>query len=55
MAIDPDDDPIIFDPACTYGHNEMDLGVWTNPRMVTGMPFINNCHDFFPRSAPTED
>ncbi|KAH9896159.1 Fructosamine kinase-domain-containing protein [Xylariomycetidae sp. FL2044] len=47
--------PIIFDPCSFYGHNEFDLGVWTNPQVVTGLPFVNSYHDFCERSPPEED
>ncbi|KAI0121054.1 hypothetical protein BJ170DRAFT_158385 [Xylariales sp. AK1849] len=33
----------------------IELGVWINPRMVTGSPFINSYHNFLPGSAPEED
>ncbi|KAI1084842.1 Fructosamine kinase-domain-containing protein [Whalleya microplaca] len=54
-SVDEDGSPIIFDPCSMYGHNEFDLGVWTNPRVVTGWPFVNSYHNFFERSAPEED
>ncbi|KAK7947781.1 uncharacterized protein PG986_008667 [Apiospora aurea] len=38
-----------------YGHNEFDIGVWYHPRQKTGMTFINNYHNSYPRSAPEED
>ncbi|KAK7918383.1 Fructosamine kinase-domain-containing protein [Apiospora marii] len=55
MATGSDGNPVIFDPACIYGHNEMEIGVWANPRMVAGMPLINSYHEFFAKSAPAED
>ncbi|KAI1328104.1 Fructosamine kinase-domain-containing protein [Xylariaceae sp. FL0255] len=54
-SVDEQGLPIMFDPCCMYGHNEFDVGVWLNPRMVTGQPFINSYHNFFAPSAPEED
>ncbi|KAH9887456.1 Fructosamine kinase-domain-containing protein [Xylariomycetidae sp. FL2044] len=55
LGKESDGSAIIFDPMSMYGHNEFDLGVWNNPRQKLGMPFINNYHKFFPKSAPEED
>ncbi|KAK7976946.1 fructosamine/ketosamine-3-kinase [Apiospora saccharicola] len=55
LGVKEDGDPIIFDPMSMYGHNEFDIGVWFHPRQKTGMTFVNNYHNFYPRSAPEED
>ncbi|KAK7981272.1 transferase [Apiospora arundinis] len=55
LGVKEDGEPIIFDPMSMYGHNEFDIGVWGHPRQKTGMPFINNYHSYYPKSAPEED
>ncbi|KAI0010580.1 Fructosamine kinase-domain-containing protein [Xylariaceae sp. FL0662B] len=54
-SVDEDGLPIVFDPSSMYGHNEFDLGVWSNPRVMAGPPFINSYHNFFGQSPPEED
>ncbi|KAI0156578.1 Fructosamine kinase-domain-containing protein [Xylariaceae sp. FL1272] len=55
VSVDEQGLPVTFDPCSMYGHNEFDIGVWLNPRVVTGQPFINSYHNFFAHSAPEED
>ncbi|KZS95863.1 Ketosamine-3-kinase [Sistotremastrum niveocremeum HHB9708] len=47
------DEPVIFDPASFYGHNEADLAI---TRMFGGFPntFYETYHEHFPKSQPEE-
>lgn len=46
-AVNGDGEPVIFDPCSIYGHNEMDLGVWTFIREPYGQPFLTSYHNHF--------
>lgn len=54
-GVSADGEPVIFDPAAIFGHNELDLGVWSNPRLTTGLPFINSYHNHFVSVLVSDD
>ncbi|CAN8096521.1 unnamed protein product [Discula destructiva] len=47
--------PVIFDAACFYAHNEYELGVWRQPWNKFKKPYRSQYYKHFPRSEPTED
>ncbi|KAM0333257.1 hypothetical protein ACHAQA_001917 [Verticillium albo-atrum] len=48
-------EPIIFDAASSFAHNEYDLGVWRQPWNDLGEAHRARYHEHFPPSAPAED
>lgn len=46
--------PKIYDPACFYGHNEYDLGMWRRPEIKFGRAHIRQYLRHMPPSEPTE-
>ncbi|KAM0287281.1 hypothetical protein ACHAQH_000595 [Verticillium albo-atrum] len=48
-------EPIIFDAASSYAHNEYELGVWRQPWNDLGKEHRARYHEFFPPSSPVED
>ncbi|KAK8124810.1 uncharacterized protein PG998_000569 [Apiospora kogelbergensis] len=48
-------DPIYFDPAVFWGHNEYDVGSMVTPRYRLGRHWMEEYHKFFPISAPESD
>lgn len=47
--------PIIFDAASFYAHNEYELGVWRQPWNKIGAAYRKEYHKHFPKSRPEED
>ncbi|KAI0382769.1 Fructosamine kinase-domain-containing protein [Hypomontagnella monticulosa] len=47
--------PIIFDAASFYAHNEYELGVWRQPWNKIGEAYREEYHKHFPKSQPEED
>ncbi|KAI1081000.1 Fructosamine kinase-domain-containing protein [Whalleya microplaca] len=48
-------DPIIFDAASFYAHNEYELGVWRQPWNKIQGPYRMRYYEHFPKSQPEED
>ncbi|KAK8068160.1 hypothetical protein PG996_007272 [Apiospora saccharicola] len=48
-------DPIYFDPAVFWGHNEYDVGSMATPRYQLGREWMEEYHKFLPKSAPEDD
>ncbi|KAJ4386034.1 hypothetical protein N0V93_008926 [Gnomoniopsis smithogilvyi] len=48
-------EPVIFDAACFYAHNEYELGVWRQPWNKLNKPYRSRYYRHFPHSEPTED
>ncbi|CRK19651.1 hypothetical protein BN1708_012712 [Verticillium longisporum] len=56
VATDADtQEPVIFDAASSYAHNEYELGVWRQPWNELGAAYRARYHEFFPPSLPVED
>ncbi|PNH37113.1 hypothetical protein VD0004_g9658 [Verticillium dahliae] len=56
VATDADtQEPVIFDAASSYAHNEYELGVWRQPWNELGAAHRARYHEFFPPSSPVED
>ncbi|KUJ17403.1 uncharacterized protein LY89DRAFT_684455 [Mollisia scopiformis] len=49
------DEPIVFDPATIWAHNELDVANMTVPRFRLGRAWTREYHKHFPISAPAED
>jgi len=49
------DNPVIFDAASFYAHNEYELGPWRPTRHKMGKPYVQRYCRHFPISAPEED
>ncbi|KAM0806774.1 putative protein-ribulosamine 3-kinase [Seiridium cardinale] len=47
--------PIIYDGACLYAHNEMEMAAWRPIRHMLGRQYMKAYFDHFPISAPEED
>ncbi|KAK7917294.1 Fructosamine/Ketosamine-3-kinase [Apiospora marii] len=47
--------PIYFDPAVFWGHNEYDVGSMATPRYQLGRDWMEEYHKVFPKSAPEDD
>ncbi|KAI9703666.1 MAG: hypothetical protein M1836_007436 [Candelina mexicana] len=47
--------PIIFDAACIYAHNEIELAPLRPARHQMGKPYVDAYFEYFPISAPEED
>ncbi|KAK0732425.1 Fructosamine kinase-domain-containing protein [Apiosordaria backusii] len=48
-------DPVIYDPACFWAHNEYELGNWHPERNRFGKEFYQEYHRHIPKSDPVED
>ncbi|KAL2069214.1 hypothetical protein VTL71DRAFT_15552 [Oculimacula yallundae] len=48
-------EPIIFDPATIWAHNELDVANMTVPRFRLGREWTREYHKHFPISSPIED
>ncbi|KAI4910274.1 hypothetical protein J4E90_007707 [Alternaria incomplexa] len=48
-------EPVYFDPAVFWGHNEYDVGSMATPRYKLGREWMQEYHKFFPISAPECD
>ncbi|EEY14404.1 conserved hypothetical protein [Verticillium alfalfae VaMs.102] len=56
VATDADtQEPVIFDAASSYAHNEYELGVWRQPWNELGAAYRARYHEIFPPSSPVED
>ncbi|KAH0536795.1 hypothetical protein FGG08_006363 [Glutinoglossum americanum] len=49
------DNPVIFDAAAFYAHNEYELGPWRPTRHKIGKLYVHAYHKYFPISVPEED
>ncbi|KAK0516468.1 hypothetical protein JMJ35_001071 [Cladonia borealis] len=48
-------EPILYDAACLYAHNEWDLAPWRLVRHKIGKPFMEAYFRHFPIAEPKED
>ncbi|KAI9847101.1 MAG: hypothetical protein M1837_003219 [Sclerophora amabilis] len=49
------DEPIMFDPAAFWAHNEYELGSFRVPRYKLGWKWLHEYCKHFPKSSPKED
>ncbi|OBT83586.1 hypothetical protein VE02_07995 [Pseudogymnoascus sp. 03VT05] len=49
------DQPLIYDPASFYAHNEYDLGNWRPERNKFSRSYFNAYHSHIPKSIPEDD
>lgn len=47
--------PVVYDGACFYAHNEMEMAAWRPIRHLIGRQFMKAYFNYFPVSAPEED
>ncbi|KAL2036369.1 hypothetical protein N7G274_010916 [Stereocaulon virgatum] len=47
--------PVIYDGACLYAHNEMEMAAWRPIRHTIGRQYMKAYFNYFPISAPEED
>lgn len=47
--------PVVYDGACLYAHNEMEMAAWRPIRHRIGKEFMQAYFHYFPASAPEED
>ena len=47
--------PVVYDGACLYAHNEMEMAAWRPIRHQIGRQFMKAYFTYFPVSAPEED
>ncbi len=47
--------PVVYDGACLYAHNEMEMAAWRPIRHLIGRQYMKAYFNYFPISAPEED
>ena len=47
--------PIIYDGACLYAHNELEMAAWRPIRHLIGRQYMKAYFNYFPVSLPAED
>ncbi|KAH9905312.1 Fructosamine/Ketosamine-3-kinase [Xylariomycetidae sp. FL2044] len=49
------DEPMIYDPALFYGHNEFEIGMWNTTFVEFGKPYREIYVEYYGRSEPTAE